>query len=172
MAHPSQREFVERVRDKFPEFFDLCRVLEVGSRNVNGTVRDLFSDCHYTGIDCHGGKMVDIVTVAHEFRPGEESIYDTVISCEAFEHDPHLRQTIDMIHRVLRPGGLFVATWASDQREEHGTTRTGDDAWGPDPDYYHGVSASEFYGILGDRFKHHWFEDGRNGTDVYFWGFR
>lgn len=42
MAHGAQRVFFEKVREEFPEFFSGQRVLEVGSLNINGTVRDFF----------------------------------------------------------------------------------------------------------------------------------
>jgi hypothetical protein len=45
MAHKEQFDFVDSVRQKYPSNFLKAKVLEVGSLNVNGTVRHLFVDC-------------------------------------------------------------------------------------------------------------------------------
>ncbi len=142
MAHPSQQQFCERVRDQFPSYFADSRVLEIGSRNVNGTLRDLFENCDYTGIDAVDGKDVDVVCLGHEFEAPDES-FDVVCSAEAFEHDPHASKTVARMVTLLRPGGLFFMTCAGEGRPEHGTTRTGK-RYGPDPGYYGNVSLSDF----------------------------
>ena len=60
MAHPEQAEFFSGVRAQYPHFFRGARVLEVGSLDINGSVRDLFSDCDYTGVDLALGPGVDL----------------------------------------------------------------------------------------------------------------
>ncbi len=42
--------FVDTVKAQAPEHFTGKKVLEVGSQNINGTVRDFFTDCQYVGI--------------------------------------------------------------------------------------------------------------------------
>ena len=51
MAHNEQKRFVENLKRKASNYFKEQSVLEVGSLNVNGTVRDFFEDCSYIGID-------------------------------------------------------------------------------------------------------------------------
>lgn len=51
MSHPEQLEFVASVRQRFPGFFTGRRVLEVGSLDINGSVRGMFTDCDYVGVD-------------------------------------------------------------------------------------------------------------------------
>jgi hypothetical protein len=84
MAHPEQRNFCEKVLNKFPEYFKNKRVLDVGSFDVNGNNRFLFTDCEYIGIDVGAGTNVDIVCKTHELDLGT---YDVIISTECFEHD-------------------------------------------------------------------------------------
>lgn len=170
MAHKEQMAFVEWVSLEHPDYFTGKRVLEIGSLNVNGTVRTFFQDCDYVGIDCHDGRGVDVVTLAHEYDPDEP--FDVVISCEAFEHDPYLEQTLQMAMRLLRSGGLFVATCAGPNRPEHGTKATGHKIWSPDPDHYRNVGAFELFGWLRDDLDPLETKSARNNQDVYCWGKR
>jgi SAM-dependent methyltransferase len=157
-----------------PEFFDSKRVLEVGSRNINGTVRDFFGNCIYIGIDCVQGKDVDLVCLAHEYD--SEELFDTVISCEAFEHDPHIDETIANCMRLLKPGGLFVATMAGRTRQEHGTARSHTDScqeeFGPDPNYYKNVEADDLRWALKPYLDPLEIEEARGAADLYAWGIR
>jgi SAM-dependent methyltransferase len=88
------------------------RVLEVGSRNVNGSVRDVFADAaEYVGIDAEPGAGVDIVMRGHqlgEHWPAEH--FDTVLCYETLEHDPQFWMTLAAIRRVLRVGGFLFVT--------------------------------------------------------------
>lgn len=172
MAHPEQEQYVRSVSETYPEFFAGKRVLEIGSRNVNGTVRRFFKDCDYVGIDCTPGPCVDVVCLAHEYDSDEP--FDVVVSCEAFEHDPYLPKTVENAMRLLRPGGLFVGTWASPTRKEHGTRRSTriHSVYGPDPDYYKGVSAEEFVEMAAPYLKQYTVTKVRGEIDVYAHGIR
>ena len=48
MAHKEQMQFVQAVRKMFPHLFAGKRVLEIGSLNINGTVRGFFEAVSYT----------------------------------------------------------------------------------------------------------------------------
>lgn len=173
MAHPEQSRYVDSIADRYPDSFVGTRVLEVGSRNVNGSVRDYFLDCDYVGIDCVPGKDVDVVCFAHQYRTSR--MFDVVISCEAFEHDPYLAETIDnVVGILLKKGGLFVGTWASPLRQEHGTIRTTgkDDLYGPNPNYYKGVSALDFKLLAGHLLDPLEVDEYRHNLDVYAFGLR
>jgi len=88
------------------------RVLEVGSKYVNGSVKPLIERfCHpgeYIGVDIERGKYVDIVLPAEKLVEyfGEES-FDVVISTELIEHVKDWRITIENMKRVLRPDGYI-----------------------------------------------------------------
>lgn len=172
MAHRAQMEFVRSVVDRYPHMFAGTRVLEIGSRNINGSVRRFFRDCQYIGIDAVPGPCVDVVCLAHEYALSVDAWFDVVISCEAFEHDPYLDKTIDRAMTLLSLGGLFVATWAGPNRPEHGTNRTEEGAFGPDGEYYRGFSSSELVARIGDRLTHIDARDVSNGLDAQLVGIR
>ncbi len=177
MAHPQQAEFFGSVRARYPAGFQGARVLEVGSLDINGSVRELFSGCDYTGVDLQLGPGVDLACPGHllEFPSGH---FDTVISAECFEHNPFWRETFANMMRMCRPGGLVLVSCASTGRKEHGTTRTNPDAspftvqarW----DYYRNLTPS-----LLTRCIHleGWLSDWRTwvnhvSRDLYFVGLR
>jgi len=123
MSHPSRPNFVSRVKSRFPDSFSGKRVLEVGSLDINGLVRSLFVGCDYVGIDVAAGPGVDLVCQAQDFDAPDDS-FDTVISCEVMEHNPHWAASLRNMVRVRKPGGLIVMSCATLGRREHGTART------------------------------------------------
>jgi hypothetical protein len=66
VSHPWQLDFVASVKDKHPEFFSNTKVLEVGSLDINGSIRMFFSDCDYTGVDLGPGRGVDLIGKGEE----------------------------------------------------------------------------------------------------------
>ena len=97
-------------------------VLEIGSWNVNGTVKDLFEGSVYLGIDLVRGNGVDLVIDAKDFDG--KGIYDICVTTEAMEHYPHPREIVDCAYRSLKSGGVFIATAASTGRNPHGIDGT------------------------------------------------
>lgn len=118
MSHRNQQLFVAHVKSLFPEMFLGRRVIEVGSLNINGTVRGHFSECEYIGVDIGPGPGVDIVSYAHDLKYPDGS-FDVAVSCEAFEHDRFWSKTFATMCRLSR--SLVVFTCASTGRMEHGT---------------------------------------------------
>lgn len=166
MAHPAQQEFCHDVKLRFPEYFQETRVLEVGSRDINGSVRDEFINADYIGIDVEAGPGVDQVCLGHEFQADPES-FDVVCSNETFEHDPYAARTVAHMLSLLRPGGLFFMTCAGEGRKEHGTTRTGS-RYGPDANYYQNVSVSLFLTwIQAADFEELYLKHNRTVSDLY-----
>jgi SAM-dependent methyltransferase len=151
MAHPEQAEFFSGVRAHYPASFNCARVLEVGSLDINGSVRGLFADCDYTGVDLELGPGVDLACQGQlaEFSTGH---FDTVISAECLEHNPYWRETFANMLRMTRPGGLVLVSCATTGRLEHGTTRTNPDAspftaaaaW----DYYRNLTGADLEASL------------------------
>ena len=93
------------------------RVLEIGSYNVNGSVRPLFwSADTYVGIDLRPGLGVDRVGRAADY---DATGFDLVVCCETLEHDPEPAMTIDAAWRALKPGGHVILTAASHTRPPH-----------------------------------------------------
>ena len=121
MSHQAQRDYCQEVKRKFPANFELVKVLDVGSLDINGCNRQFFDRCEYTGVDVGPGRNVDVVGFCHKLTYDAGS-FDTIISTECFEHDPYLANSLYNIYRMLKPGGLFVFTCATTGRPEHGTT--------------------------------------------------
>lgn len=144
LAHPAQYEFVSAVKVAFPSFFVGTRVLEMGSLDVNGSVRPYFMGGEYTGIDVGPGRGVDIVCQGQDYAAPDGS-FDVVISCETMEHNPHWRETFENMLRLCRPGGLVIMTCAAMGRPEHGTPRAKpQDAPLIEWDYYRNLEANDF----------------------------
>lgn len=88
MSHLAQRDFIHVASEKLSPYFQDCKVLEIGSLNINGTVRDFFQNCDYIGLDVAPGKDVDVVCQGQSYSVPDNS-FDNVISCEAMEHNPY-----------------------------------------------------------------------------------
>ena len=85
MAHPEQSQYFRSVKNRFPGKFTNCSVLDIGSLDVNGNNRYLFTNYKYVGVDIGPGKNVDVVSRGHEYK--SDTLFDIVISSECFEHD-------------------------------------------------------------------------------------
>jgi SAM-dependent methyltransferase len=97
------------------------RVLEIGSRNINGSVRYLFTDAAtYVGVDPVDGPDVDIVGDGATIEVLFDS-FDVVVCTEVLEHvdDTIAAAIIANAHRHLVPGGRFVMTCAGPGRGAH-----------------------------------------------------
>lgn len=114
--HDAVRIFLDDIKKKHPEYFDGKRVLEMGSMNFNGSVRDYFTNCDYTGIDWKDGAGVDKVVLAHKF---DAEPFDVVITTEMLEHDKYARRSMKNALRLLKPGGVLIGTAANVGREPH-----------------------------------------------------
>ncbi len=86
-------------------------VLEVGSMDVNGSVRSFFRG-EYTGVDVAPGPGVDLV-VAHDELPFERAHFAIVVSTEMLEHTPDPLLSLKEMRRVLKPGGVLLLTTRS-----------------------------------------------------------
>lgn len=177
MAHGDQFEFVAIISRGLRGFFTRCKVLEVGSLNVNGTIRPLFEDCDYLGLDVGPGGCVDLVCQGQDYR-GADGSFDTVVSCEAMEHNPYWKETLANMTRLCRPGGLVLVTCATIGRREHGTDRTMPDASphtvGAGWSYYRNLREVDFRRELDLDGAFERFRFWRNWTtfDLYFLGSR
>lgn len=120
MAHAQQMSFVASIRHFLPGFFRERSVLEVGSLDVNGSVRTFFEGCRYVGIDLGPGKGVDVVARGEAYD-APDAAFDVVVSCEMMEHNPEWRRTWLNMIRMLRGDGLLLMTCAGEGRRRHGT---------------------------------------------------
>lgn len=146
------------------------KVMELGSHDCNnqsaqfGLIRDLFGTLtDYVGVDFRPGPNVDRVALFHEALEEVEELLDCVVSAEAMEHDPFWKETLFVIADALKPGGLFIFTFASESRGAHELDAT------PQPGYYHGISRDEFMEAAKDLFSSIESEYARGNLDIYGW---
>lgn len=177
MAHYQQLEFVRIVTQCFPEFSRKARILEVGSWDINGSIRGLFAEADYVGADIAPGNGVDLVCGGQDIGFPSGS-FDVTISCECFEHNPYwLETTVNMI-RMLRAGGCFVMSCAGTGRREHGTPRMSPGAsltsLKGQASYYRNLSPRDFSERidLSRHFSQFFFSRNVYSKDLYFFGIK
>jgi SAM-dependent methyltransferase len=177
VSHYQQTEFVKTIKRYFPLFFERGSVLEVGSADINGSIRNLFTGCDYIGVDVAAGDGVDIVKPGQDLDLPDAS-FDVVISCECFEHNQFWRETFLNMVRMLRPGGLCIFTCGGLGRREHGTRRSNPDsictAIAEEPDYYRNLSGRDFERCaeLRELFGYYEFFTNIYFRDLYFVGMK
>jgi SAM-dependent methyltransferase len=119
------------------------RVLEVGGRVINGSIRHLFDCDAYHSVDIEDGDGVDEVA---DFGTLQVlPAWDCVVCCEVLEHTASALVIIANAYRALLHGGVFIMTCAGERRAEHsafdgGPLRPGE--------FYRNVSESQLDGWL------------------------
>lgn len=196
MAHKEQIDYLNKIKVKFPEAFTNIKVLDIGSFDVNGNEKPWFDNCDFIGLDIGPGKGVDVVCPANEYDAPDES-FDTIISCECWEHNPFYKESIQNAIRMLKPGGYFIFTCATTGRPVHGTktqdkidrekhvTSQGNSAdnwitmpnvfredW--DSEYYKNVTEEDIRSCVNidNIFSSYEFEVETKHCDLYFWGIK
>ena len=177
MAHIQQSQFFSCIHKEYPSFFSGGRVAEVGSLNINGSIRDLFKSEEYVGYDVFDGYGVDKVEQG-QLISSPTGYCDVVVSSECFEHNPFWVETFSNMLRITRPGGLIVLSCATTGRQEHGTTRsnindsplTNKIGWS----YYKNLDANDFLNTFNMQ---GWFDGFHfmmcpQTFDLYFYGVR
>ena len=92
------------------------RMLEVGSLDVNGTVRAVLGHAvaSYYGVDIRPGPGVDeVLDVAHLSARFGASAFDLVASTEMLEHCHDWQDALYQMLAVVKPGGLMLVTTRS-----------------------------------------------------------
>jgi SAM-dependent methyltransferase len=178
VSHPEQLGFFAEVVRANDSIVANGKVIEIGSYDVNGSVRKIFQGAEeYVGVDLRTGPGVDLVAYGHEVdRP--DDYFDFALSGECFEHDPHWSQTFQNMCRMTRAGGLVAFTCASRGRPEHGTRRTDlEESPGTQSrglDYYRNLQADDFKRELplASLFSSYRFWYLPTSFDLYFAGIR
>jgi SAM-dependent methyltransferase len=183
MAHETQQNFFQKVKQMYPNYFSDVKVLDIGSLDINGNSRHFFSyPYRYVGVDLSEGNNVDVVCPGHLYESGYK--FDVVMSAECFEHDMYYARTIQNMIDQLRSGGLMIFTCASTGRPEHGTLRTTpsdapflgivDEKWA---NYYKNLTEDDIRMSIDidNIFEKYEFTEefcGHIGNDLYFWGIK
>lgn len=111
--HQQARNFIQTF-----ETPEVLRVIEIGSRNINGSARDYFPSAIWTGLDLYPGPDVDVVCNAVEYDPPDGPV-DLVVCCEVLEHTPQWRELIAVSYGWLKDGGCLIVTCAGPGRDPH-----------------------------------------------------
>lgn len=121
-------------------------VLEFGSYNINGSVRDAYPQAaSWWGIDIAAGNGVDEVADATEWQSNKR--FDIVICAEAFEHTISWGEIIQNAYDHLVEGGLFLASCASRDRPPHSAF---DGGALRDGEYYANISPDQMEAFMSE----------------------
>lgn len=157
--HAGAYHFVEYVARCLPP---RRAVVELGGRDVNGSVRSLFGDCEYVTVDVAPGPGVHFVGDAATWQPEPARTFDTVVCTEVLEHTAVAERICANAHALLEPGGVFIVTAASIGRAPHSAVDGG------------GLRSGEFYRNVSPILLRKWLQafhfvlvDTGNATDVY-----
>ena len=169
--HEAQKQFTQKIKSQFPQFFDNCEVLDIGAMDINGNNRYLFTNYTYTGIDLGEGPNVDVIAPGGAHTAKISKQYDVVISTECLEHDRHYLKTLNFMLDRCKSGGLMLFTCATTGRREHGTTKTTPASSPFTNDYYKNLTEQD---ILIDftNFEQYKFEVNHISNDLYFYGIK
>jgi SAM-dependent methyltransferase len=165
-------------------FFECCQlsdltensvpsILDIGSYDINGSLKYLFPNSDYTGIDLAEGPNVDVVASGDKYNTDKR--YDITLSCECFEHNPQYLQTFQNMIDLTKANGLVIFTCATTGRPEHGTKNTSPHSslasQGVSSDYYKNLVKEDFDQFdLDAIFSSYSFYTNTYSNDLYFIG--
>lgn len=112
--HPSVIDFVKRVLSA--EEVKGADVLEVGSCDVNGSVRPYIERLRprrYLGVDAEPGPSVDRVVDCEKLTTEVAGLWQIVISTEMLEHVRDWQTCMEQLAEIVKPGGLLLITTRS-----------------------------------------------------------
>ncbi len=84
-------------------------VVDIGGRNVNGSLRSFFESkgMKFICVDMEKDPSVDIVVPPGEKLPFEDGSVDLIVSTSCFEHDPCFWLTFREMTRIIKPTGYI-----------------------------------------------------------------
>lgn len=84
-------------------------VVDIGGRNVNGSLRDKFIKCgaKFICVDMEEDPSVDIVVKPGDPLPFQTCSVDIVVSTSCFEHDPVFWLTFKEMARIVKLDGFI-----------------------------------------------------------------
>lgn len=176
MAHIDQLKFVKAFTEFYLKnnFSKDINVLEIGSYDVNGSVKQQFNFTRkYIGIDLTSGPNVDVVLDGSQVDELNQN-FDMILSFECFEHAKNWKTIFKKIYSILNTNSFVVLSMASTGRVEHGTSRSGQ--WqspGTSDEYYKNLTKKDFLCFdLDNMFSSYFFFYNVNSFDLYFVGIK
>lgn len=170
-ARSEQRFLLGLVKRQMPDYFRGKKVLEIARPGIAGVAHEWFDQSTIV--------VPPTRQVPEPGRSGDEPIegysaasetFDTVVSCESFEHLPQWRDAFLNALRMMRKDGLLVITCAGFGRKQHETPRCpSPDPAAPQESYYRNLSPADFAPLA--RFEDHFAEwcflEDRTVQDLY-----
>lgn len=141
-------------------------VLDVGARNINGLLRDLFVATDWTALDNVPAPEIDIVADARTWQPLRR--WDLVLCTEVLEHVDNWQAIVATAVKATAVNGTFIVTCASTGRPAHSQTGSAEI---PAGEHYGNVAPAELDAVMRELFTSHHVEY-FSGGDAYAWGQR
>jgi len=109
--HKSVKDYVQKWSTELELTSPDKTIVEFGSLDENGTVRDMFKG-KYVGVDMREGKGVDMVHNTNDtsWLYWELPETDCVLWLETMEHDLLFWETINTAWSILKEGGYLIVT--------------------------------------------------------------
>lgn len=122
-------------------------VVDVGGRDINGTVRGCFPGAAYTSVDLIDGPGVDVVADFATWEP--DDLVDVVVCCEVAEHTEAWPELVAHAADVLVDGGVLIFTAAGPSRAPHSAFDGGELR---DGEWYQAVDPERLEEVLSGHF--------------------
>lgn len=134
--------------------FEGFHVLDVGGRNINGTIKNLFSSGDiFTALDLFDDEGVDIVA---DFSQPDivdildiNSKFDITFSTEVLEHAKYWRTIVSNMARATKDNGWIIITCATKDRHRHSAI-DGHQLSDDEEEYYQNVDIDDFSQLIKD----------------------
>lgn len=105
--HVSAKINAELFYNKYcTQFTPESYILDVGSCDGSNTLRSIFRNHKYIGVDMQSGPNVDFVCKNDDI-PFKNNFFDVIISSSCFEHDDFFWLTFLEMCRVVKPNGFI-----------------------------------------------------------------
>lgn len=116
--HNNQKLWFADLQKAHPwAFVRPTRVLELGSRDINGNPRSFFDVDTYVGVDVTKGNCVDIMCAAKDYKCAQP--FDVVVCMSMLEHDPNWKESLAASFEFLRGGGILILTYGAEGNTPH-----------------------------------------------------
>lgn len=161
-AFEAVRQMVTDLREDKPSWdWNNLSCLDLGGRDVNGTVHALVPEARWTTLDIVDDG-VDIIADARTWRSDER--YDLIIATEVFEHVQDWSKIIKTMWYHLKDDGAIIVTAASDGRRPHGA---GGAMWPEPNEWYENISPRDLDNVIWLFFNAYQSIYNPNPGDVY-----
>lgn len=107
-AYKNCEEFKNAYHDSMIELNDEYKIIEIGSKDINGSLRPIFPPgLEYIGVDLVEGDGVDVILEDPYKFPFEDESADVIVCNSVFHHVELFWVLYLEIMRILKPHGLF-----------------------------------------------------------------